>query len=85
MAEEMAVSLELVPSHTVVKTWPAEFDPTVQFGQETVSMQEFCEAVEYVLTNSDLESDDPRLALVRKIQRSRIGPGHNNGKTRISF
>lgn len=45
-----------------VKTYPAVggMGDRVSFGKHTVSMEDFVEAMKYVLTNSDLMAGDPR-------------------------
>ena len=51
-----------------------------------IGMQDFCELVKYVLTNTDLlPADDPRLALVQELGAANIrtGEGWNPGRTRL--
>ena len=55
-------------------------------GYLKLGMQDFCELVKYVLTNSDLlPADDPRLALVQELgaEHVRTGAGWNPGRTRL--
>ncbi len=44
---------------------------------------DFLIAVEYVLTNVDLEPNDPRLLFVERIKASRVDAGWNPGGKRI--
>lgn len=49
----------------------------VEVGDYEISIEDFCEMVIYVLTNTDLwNSDDPRLGLVRIIKKLKILKGH---------
>jgi hypothetical protein len=50
-----------------------------------IPLDDFCALVEYVLTNTDLKKNDPRLALIEKIKQTKIIPGLNKGGTRIGF
>lgn len=78
------MSLELSytkPFPIIAKTLPM-FMPVadglkkfVQLGDYSIPMDEFCILVEYVLTNTDLDPDDPRLELVNKIKHIRIVDG----------
>jgi hypothetical protein len=52
----------------------------IYFGEYTIPMKDFVLAVEYVLTNSDLYENDPRLELIETIKKSSIVDGWN--KTR---
>jgi hypothetical protein len=47
-----------------------------------LSFDDFAALVEYVLTNTDLDENDPRLALVERIKNSRMAEG-SKGKNRI--
>ena len=59
----------------------------VFFGRHIVSMSDFCAAVHYVLTNTDLlPENDPRQKLVEAIKGYQIVPGYGgSGSTRYHF
>ncbi len=46
-------------------------------------MGDFCILALYVLCNTDLAEDDPRLALLERIKECKIGNGFNPGRKRI--
>ena len=48
-----------------------------------ISLEDFCCLVNYVLTNTDLHKDDPRIPLVEKIKNLQLLPGYNPGGTRF--
>lgn len=51
-----------------------------------MNMDDFCELVRYVLTNTDLEEEDPRRVLVAQIERMAIVEGFNgHGSSRLMF
>ena len=52
-------------------------------GWIEIPIVEFLIGVEYVLTNTDLEQNDPRRLFVERIRASRIGEGWNRGTERI--
>jgi hypothetical protein len=49
----------------------------VMLGDYEIPMSDFCFAIEYVLTNTDLDTDDPRIPLVAKIKSMATVPGYN--------
>lgn len=49
-----------------------------------IPMDDFVEAVKYVLTNSDLLENDPRPGLIEFIKRLDITDGYNKGGKRLS-
>lgn len=55
--------------HVDVKTFPECMFPGVRFGEYRVSLSDFLEAAMYVLTNTDLVKDDPRLEFVENVRR----------------
>ena len=55
----------------------------IRVGDCWLSMEDFCHAVVYVMTNTDLEDEDPRRELARVIGNIREIPGHNSGATRF--
>ena len=50
-----------------------------------IDMEDFCALVEYVLTNTDLNENDPRLALIENIKNLRPVPGYNDGGKRLGY
>ncbi|MFZ2969535.1 MAG: hypothetical protein WA063_00125 [Minisyncoccia bacterium] len=65
-----------------VKTYGAgDLKDKVIFGKYEILLQDFLDAVHYVLTNTDLEPDDLRLEFVRRVNAMKEVPGYNkNGK-----
>lgn len=57
--------------------------PTKFIGAE-LTMGDFCEMVKYVMTNTDLNSDDPRLELVRWVSELKQVRGYNINAKRLS-
>lgn len=53
------------------------FDNSIEFGKYLIPMEDMCYAMEYILTNTDLYKDDPRIKLVEKIKGSGITSGWN--------
>lgn len=54
----------------------------VQPSSVSMSLIDFCELAKYVLTNTDLVDDDPRLALVEYCQSLEQVPGWNGAHSR---
>lgn len=50
-----------------------------------IPMEDFCDLVEYTLTNTDLFPDDPRLKLIAKLKNADVTEGYNTGGSRITF
>lgn len=49
-------------------------------------MEDFCAMVEYVLMNTDLMKNDPRVELVKRISFDLIlAPGYNAGRQRYDY
>ncbi|MDB4992039.1 MAG: hypothetical protein JWL75_284 [Parcubacteria group bacterium] len=71
------------PDNLAVKTQPRLIDSDVRIGEYSVSAADFCAMVEYVLTNTDLEDEDPRTVLVERIRGATRVSGHNNGGERL--
>lgn len=78
------MSLELsgaFPDGLTIKTG---FDgQTIYLGDYEISMKDFCEAMLYVLENTDLEPDDPRLEFVELVKSMRQVEGYNLGARRL--
>ena len=56
----------------------------LKIGNTEVSMRDFCDLVEYVLTNSDLEKNDPRVSLIARIANLNVVEGFNYCGKRLS-
>ena len=56
---------------------------TVYLGNYEISLRDFLVAVAYVLTNTDLEPNDPRLQFVRYVQSMGEVDGYNHGQKRL--
>jgi len=50
-----------------------------------ISLIDFLVIAEYVLTNTDLRKDDPRLLFIKTIKGAKIAKGFNRGKKRITL
>ncbi|MDD5341166.1 MAG: hypothetical protein PHC97_01880 [Patescibacteria group bacterium] len=48
-------------------------------------MNDFVAAAMYVLTNTDLEENDPRLEFVKAVQRLKPVKGFNRGSKRLTI
>lgn len=44
----------------------------ILFGEKEISMEEFCSMVNYVLCNSELTGEDPRLELLADIKSLKV-------------
>jgi len=76
------------PHGLVVKTYgmgPATLGlgNTVNIGDYEISLEDFLIAAHYVLTNTDLEEDDPRRKFMDAIRTMREVDGHNPGRKRL--
>jgi hypothetical protein len=47
-------------------------------GNIVIGLQDFLSAVEYVLTNTNFEPDDPRINFSNWVSNLEIGPGYDN-------
>lgn len=78
---------ESTPKNLMVKTCGLQFpvgegqnkrrEQVVMLGDCEMSMTDFCTAVVYVLTNTDLDPNDPRIGLVERIKKATVIQGHN--------
>lgn len=82
------MSLRLVlgtkPANLEIKTFG--FGPmgnTVYLGDYEVSLEDFLVAAKYVLTNTDLEPNDPRLQFVRCVQSMKEVEGYNPNREHL--
>lgn len=55
----------------------------IRIGEHYVNVEDFCEVVMYFLTNTDLEDQDPRLALVSRVKGLGFTQGWNDGNLRF--
>ncbi len=85
----MSLSLDLgtKPEGLEVKTFGQTIGPDplqmVYIGDYKISMKDFLCAAEYVLTNTDLEPDDPRLQFLKCVRSMKIVKGYNSGGKRL--
>lgn len=59
------------------------FENEILVGDLYINIEDFCCLVDYFFTNTDLEENDPRLALIEKIKRYIIIEGFNPGNKRL--
>jgi len=58
----------------------------VILGDYRITLNDFCTLAEYVLSNTDLDSDrDPRLKLVERVKDCKVCPGSNPGGVRLEL
>ena len=55
----------------------------VYLGNYEISLEDFLAAAEYVLTNTNLEPNDPRLQFVKRVQSMKEIDGYGPGKKRL--
>ena len=76
----LLINLDKTRDPIELKTWGLtneNGDHEVWIGNQYLTMKEFCEAVKYVLENTNLTPDDPRLKLVEEIKRSKVVEGYD--------
>ena len=56
---------------------------TILLGDYEISLKDFLCVAKYVLTNTDLEPDDPRLQFVKRVQSMEEVNGYNPGGKRL--
>lgn len=78
----LALDLGTKPEGTVAKTdFDGEF---VQVGPHLrITTADFCELALYVLTNTDLAANDPRLHFMNQLAKLNVIDGHNPGRKRL--
>lgn len=72
------------PAGLQVKTFG--FGPmgsTVHLGDYEISLEDFLIAAEYVLVNTDLEPNDPRLQFVKCVRSMKKVAGYNPSRRRL--
>jgi len=89
----LTLDLDTRPSDVKVKTshdgkrlWVGRSVKTC-FGDAEIdiSLEDFCAMAIYVMTNTDLNENDPRLALQREIASLVISEGYNAGAKRLAW
>lgn len=79
----MSLSLDLgtKPDGTVART---DFDgKLVEVGDLEISTEDFCQLAMYVLTNTDLQPNDPRLHFMNQLAKLSVVDGHMPGRKRL--
>ena len=72
------------PADLKVKTFGfGSMGNTVNLGDYEISLEDFLIAAEYVLTNTDLEPNDPRLQFVKCVQSMKEVDGYNPSKKHL--
>ena len=61
-----------------------ENSKTVRLGEYEISIEDFLLMAAYVLSNTDLEPNDPRLQFVVHVKEMEIIKGYNEGRERLS-
>jgi len=80
----MSLSLDqgTTPKGTLVKTWGVAQENgkrVISIGPEIeITHDDFCQVIEYFLTNEDLYENDPRLELFERLKKAEIGKGHGS-------
>jgi len=64
---------------------PGHENETVRIGEYHMSLSDFLVMAEYVLTNTDIVPNDPRVKFLERIKRAEPIPGWNPGNQRIGF
>ena len=80
--KDMSITLDCgtEPKDLRIKTFDGK---TVFLGEYEISMVDFAICAFYVLTNTDLEENDPRLKLVEDVRNLRIKQGRNGINSKI--
>lgn len=73
------------PTNLSIKTFGCCDDKFVHLGKYKITMNDFVAAAMYVLTNTDLEENDPRLEFVKAVQRLKPVKGFNRGSKRLTI
>lgn len=73
------------PEGTEVKTFSADQVMFGKFLNPTIvmSIEDFCETVIYVMTNTELVPNDPRLKLIEEIKALKKVEGFSKGQERL--
>ncbi|MCK4996749.1 hypothetical protein KAS08_00450 [Candidatus Pacearchaeota archaeon] len=73
------------PENLRVMTPATSFSKLIFIGDYEITMKDFVELMNYVLTNTDLRSDDPRIKFINNVKKAKIVPGWNKGGSRINI
>lgn len=79
------------PEGVIVKTNPYDTDISFSIPSKSgnvyleFALLDFLVTAEYVLTNTDLRKDDPRLLFIKTLKGAKIMEGFNRGKKRIAL
>ena len=80
----LSLGLGTKPAGLEVKTFGfGSMGNTVHLGDYEISLEDFLVTVEYVLTNTDLEPNDPRLRFVKRVQSMKEVAGYNPNRKRL--
>ena len=82
----MSLILEMgtKPAGLEVKTFGfGSMGNTVHIGDYEISIEDFLVTAEYVLTNTDLDPNDPRLQFVKCVQSMKQVDGYNPRQKRL--
>lgn len=81
----MSLSLDCgtKPPGLTAKTHGLRRNDTVYLGDYEISMVDFLALTHYVLTNTDLEEDDPRQQFLRSVQSMTEVKGFNSNAKRL--
>ncbi len=80
------MSLIMSEDGGLVKTNHHMDEVMIRRGSATIylSVGDFCEAAAYVITNTDLMEDDPRVKLMEVIKKLSLQEGYNKGCQRFA-
>ena len=79
----MVLNLGTKPEGLSIKTHGIDSLPAVYLGDYEISMKDFFIAAEYVLTNTDLVPNDPRLQFVKRTQSMQEVDGYSASAKRF--
>lgn len=80
----LCLGLGTKPAGLEIKTYGfGSMGNTVHLGDYKISLQDFLMATEYVLTNTDLEPNDPRLQFMKCVQSMKQTDGYSPGRKRL--
>lgn len=81
----MSIELDMgtLPEGTIaVTSWDGS---SVDVGDITIAMADFCHLVLHVITNSDLQPEDPRFDLFSQLAQLKILDGFMPGRKRLGY
>lgn len=71
----LVLSRNTQPARLMVKTDGLVFPTFVRLGNYEIAMRDFWVAAEYVMTNTDLYPDDPRLDFIKMVKSLKKNQG----------